>query len=296
MRSVICAFLISLLVISGACAQQQTYNWSKAQHLYSGILHTRIKVAIPRPMNINCMRIDVTTSNLKFYTTPKCSSWEENKFETQRKTTRDFMRASQATDKKIVAAINGDYFSPWPVPWNEESLTNIVGLAVSEGTLVSPANGEPSFIVAKDGSVSLATTTPGYDISNVQTAVSGPVFVLVEGKLQNGGPDLQPRTAIGIDQGNRYVFFMTIDGRQAASLGATLQEVGSWLGYFGAYNGINCDGGGSTTMAWWNPNRSGSDKAELFNLPVGTGNSVNKSIAERCNGNSIGVYFAATSK
>ena len=48
------------------------------------------------------------------------------------------------------------------------------------------------------------------------------------------------------------------------------------------------DGGGSTTMAWWNP----TDKAsELLNVPVGYG--AYQTNTERCDGNSIGVYYVA---
>ena len=61
---------------------------------------------------------------------------------------------------------------------------------------------------------------------------------------------------------------MTIDGRQLASDGATTSEVGAWLKHFGAHTGINMDGGGSTTMAWWNPDGSGTNKSELLNFPV----------------------------
>ena len=48
------------------------------------------------------------------------------------------------------------------------------------------------------------------------------------------------------------------------------------------------DGGGSTTMAWWNPNAMGADKSELLNFPVGTGRNL---ALERTVGNSLGVYY-----
>ncbi len=81
---------------------------------------------------------------------------------------------------------------------------------------------------------------------------------------------------------------MTIDGRQLASDGATTSEVGAWLKHFGAHTGINMDGGGSTTMAWWNPDRSGTNKSELLNFPVGTACCFP---LERTVGSNIGVYY-----
>ncbi|MHB0998091.1 MAG: phosphodiester glycosidase family protein [Armatimonadota bacterium] len=290
-RSFISAFLLFIFVISGVYAQQGIYNWEKSKDLYPGIDHVKVKVTAPRLLSINCMRIDTKTKGLKFYTTPKCASWEANKSETLRKSTRNFIRESQLSDKKIVAAINADFFSPWPVPWNQETMTNLLGLSVSDGSVVSPGNDRPSFIITKDNKLKMAVTNADFDTSDIQTAVSGSVFILVDGNLISGSPDLHPRTAIGIDKDGRYVFFMTIDGRQPRSSGATEQEVGTWLKYFGANNGINMDGGGSATMAWWNPKKRSADKAELLNLPVGKGSSSDNSVTERFNGNNIGIYY-----
>lgn len=96
---------------------------------------------------------------------------------------------------------------------------------------------------------------------------------------------------------------MTIDGRQNNSYGATVSDVGSILKMFGAYNGINMDGGGSTTMAWWDPSISSSDKCRLLNRPVGNGDDYRdeKSLpdfvpTERANGNNLGVYFVDVEK
>ena len=96
---------------------------------------------------------------------------------------------------------------------------------------------------------------------------------------------------------------MTIDGRQNNSYGATVSDVGSILKMFGAYNGINMDGGGSTTMAWWDPSISSSDKCRLLNRPVGNGDDYRdeKSVldfvpTERANGNNLGVYFVDVEK
>jgi hypothetical protein len=62
---------------------------------------------------------------MSIYTTPRYESWSANATETGRQTTRGFIRASQKTDKKLVVAINADHFSPWPAPWDQETLTNL---------------------------------------------------------------------------------------------------------------------------------------------------------------------------
>ena len=58
------------------------------------------------------------------------------------------------------------------------------------------------------------------------------------------------------------------------------------------------DGGGSTTLAWWNPEAPGDDKCELINTPVGSGAKFESEQAdaafiptERANGNNLGVYY-----
>ena len=42
--------------------------------------------------------------------------------------------------------------------------------------------------------------------------------------------------------------FRAVDGRQTASIGLTLKEMAQFMQSIGAYNAINMDGGGSTTM------------------------------------------------
>ena len=286
--------LLGALLLGLACSAfgqpSGTYNWTITTSLYPGVKYAHVDATSPRTMQINALQINVTTPTLHFYTTPRCESWVENSTETQRQTTRNFVAASQTTDKKVVAAVNADLFDPY-LPYNATSLTNLTGLDVSEGVEVSPGTGTSSFQVSKQGVPSIvAATSSGYNIANVQTVVSGFTGPCLDGGTPVGvaGDTLNPRTGIGVSQDSRYVYFLTIDGRQLASDGAYIQDVGSWLKYFGDYAGVNMDGGGSTTMAWWNP----TDKAsELLNVPVGYG--AYQTNTERYNGNSIGVYYVA---
>jgi hypothetical protein len=57
-----------------------------------------------------------------------------------------------------------------------------------------------------------------------------------------------PRTAIGINQDTTKLFLVTVDGRQASSLGMNLYELADLMLQISVYQGINLDGGGSTTM------------------------------------------------
>lgn len=61
--------------------------------------------------------------------------------------------------------------------------------------------------------------------------------------------DRHPRTAIGISQDSSKVYFFTVDGRQPGySTGMSLFELAAYMLEWGVYQGINLDGGGSTTM------------------------------------------------
>ncbi|MCO4783536.1 MAG: phosphodiester glycosidase family protein [Candidatus Cloacimonetes bacterium] len=56
-----------------------------------------------------------------------------------------------------------------------------------------------------------------------------------------------PRSAIGIDS-NGGVIFLVVDGRQASSVGMSLEELGHTLKLLGAREAMNLDGGGSTGL------------------------------------------------
>ena len=58
-----------------------------------------------------------------------------------------------------------------------------------------------------------------------------------------------PRTCIGVKEDGTLMFFV-IDGRQEAAgyNGITQDEMGAMMAYYGCYNGVNVDGGGSSTF------------------------------------------------
>lgn len=57
-----------------------------------------------------------------------------------------------------------------------------------------------------------------------------------------------PRTAVGISKDGKKLYFVVVDGRQASSIGITLDDLANLMIRLGAHNAINLDGGGSTTM------------------------------------------------
>lgn len=60
---------------------------------------------------------------------------------------------------------------------------------------------------------------------------------------------LNPRTGIGFSKDSTKVYLMVIDGRSSNSNGVQMDEFGEIFKYFGAWNAVNMDGGGSSVMA-----------------------------------------------
>jgi hypothetical protein len=94
---------------------------------------------------------------------------------------------------------------------------------------------------------------PSFNIrpENIWFAISGDRMLIDRGEIEDGLDDseLDPRTAIGINQNGRYVYLAVVDGRQPFySDGATFLELAELLKKQGAYFAMALDGGGSSTM------------------------------------------------
>lgn len=57
-----------------------------------------------------------------------------------------------------------------------------------------------------------------------------------------------PRSGVGISRDSSTLYLITVDGRQESSSGMSLKEFAQLMIQLGAYEGLNLDGGGSTTM------------------------------------------------
>ena len=70
----------------------------------------------------------------------------------------------------------------------------------------------------------------------------------LEGSLPRFTNSRHPRTGIGFSKDSSAIFFITVNGRQQTSRGMTLLEFADLMIDEGIYQGLNLDGGGSTTM------------------------------------------------
>jgi len=104
----------------------------------------------------------------------------------------------------------------------------------------------------------------------IYNAVSGLNLMLKVGKsiitprFEETEP--HPRTAVGLDKSDKRLILLLVDGRQPNySEGVLLPELAELMREFGIWNGINLDGGGSTTLVI----RGRNGQPEVLNCPIG---------------------------
>jgi exopolysaccharide biosynthesis protein len=158
------------------------------------------------------------------------------------------LSAAVSNGKNAIVAINADFF--------DMGGTNIMrGLCIKDGVFVHGTGDRPWVGFTKDGKtvMGLPEDYETHKDSLIQ-AVGGSHIL-----LKNDGPSnlsigtefadtIHPRTALGVTPDGDVVL-MIVDGRQPeTSNGATLADLAFLLGTFGCSDGINLDGGGSSTM------------------------------------------------
>ncbi|MBR4676336.1 MAG: phosphodiester glycosidase family protein [Victivallales bacterium] len=281
LRKLLCLNLLLFILCHGDILLETPFNWDKDGKEYChGIKLTYMELKEPRIMKINAARIEVTNPRIDFYVAQADKNAgqvmeDAPKFKicTRRQTVRAFMTNARkpvsdgGLGLNVVLGVNTTAWGPWPPPLGNPYAGNL-GLVVSNGKLVSPANPKrASFVIYNDRSCKLLNPNEDFDISNVYYAVSGFAQVLTNGECI-GDTALHPRTGFGISQDGKYMVFVVIDGRQKGySEGCTTKEVAQLLKYYGSWNGLNMDGGGSSTLMILDENK----KLKMLNHHSGGG-------------------------
>jgi hypothetical protein len=79
----------------------------------------------------------------------------------------------------------------------------------------------------------------------VDVAIDAPT---VEGTISRNAETRHPRSAIGFSRDSSTLFLLVVDGRTQKSVGMTLVELAALMRRVGAWQAMNFDGGGSSTM------------------------------------------------
>lgn len=165
----------------------------------------------------------------------------------------------------------GDYTLNRPVGGPDDMAAEIARATVVDGTVTEVSGlddeaGDPD--IPTDGQVLLGRDAGAKTLSelevgdkvdieigpneDIDVGIAGSHQILKDGEVPTLDDDLSttahPRTAVGISKDGSELFVTTIDGRSESSGGMSLKDMGEFFSDIGAYNAVNLDGGGSTTM------------------------------------------------
>ena len=270
---------------------------------FQGIKHTLRTISVPRPLNINVLEVDLANPGISPFVTPGNPDPNRTLCEEviARKTT------TFVAEFDLQVGINGDFSDSENCTFDrvEGEKTGVYGLGVSyrepiQGLPEIPRdqyslhNNRPTlaFDQSKNGYIGRYDETNPFP-PEVYNAVAGNKMLVENGQavtlqtwidrgLPTGGAlELHPRTSVGLSSDGDKLIIIVIDGRDpGVSEGVTLLEMAGVLITFGAYTGVNLDGGGSSTMVFGTPTGP-----EIINNPSdGT---------ERVRANHLGIYAAS---
>jgi len=161
--------------------------------------------------------------------------------------------------------------------WNTMSVgysgsKDIVEVVVENNYVMEVRVNQPSTIIPKDGFIIASTNATtrqnlinsfilgnpmsldiqlNFDQNNIEWAVGGLNYLVKNGSINDISDEVlgtHPRTCVGFNQDNSEIILVTVDGRNKNYVGLKQTELAQIMVSLGAYNAVNMDGGGSTTM------------------------------------------------
>ena len=162
--------------------------------------------------------------------------------------------------------------SDWNITSPGYTDKDIVEVVVINNTVSEVRKNQPPVVIPKEGYIiasshvdtmekMLNSFKPGHEISlnielnfnpeEVEWAFGALNYLVKDGKENEISSEVlgtHPRTAIGFNRDNTEMMLVTVDGRHRDYVGVKQSELAQILIDLGAYNAVNMDGGGSTTM------------------------------------------------
>jgi exopolysaccharide biosynthesis protein len=268
------AFLSLTLLFAAAFWAQASPVFGPWTPIFKGIDHVvgtnnpNIAGNFPNEWQVvHCVRVDLTDPDIQLFTTPRASSYAAESRETLTQTVPGILQ-----QYKLQVASDANFYNANPGgadPTSAGLSCEVYGLQISSGIVVSaetsadysadPRAASLLFTTNKQPRFVFKNLPPGTNTTGIYTAITGYYPIVSNGvnigaASINAYPDsfihgTQPRTALGISRDSRYLYIMTIDGRQSGySDGALDSETAYWMLQCGAWNAINMDGGGSTAL------------------------------------------------
>jgi exopolysaccharide biosynthesis protein len=208
-------------------------------------------------VDMHVVRVDLDDDDLMVISTPESE--------------KGIKVSDYAKRNKALVAINGDYF---------DDKFNPIGLVVGPCGQWSSTHDTTREGVVAIGSHH-ADVRPQSDVMDppedwVETAVSGWPLLVRDGEpLGSALPGSaaftrspHPRTAVGISEDGKTLYFVVVDGRSADTPGVTLADLAAFLSdCLEAQWALNLDGGGSSAM--WVSDRIVNHPSDGVERPVG---------------------------
>jgi len=247
LRAVLLTLLLAALAWSG----------ESVTHPYAGVTYIERTETAPRNINLHIVLVDLRTPGIRFKLSPPGGTRE-----CPRQSTLDFLKQEHAQ-----IAINAHYFLPFPSP---EADAFLIGLAASEGNVYSGFESPeqsyallkdaPAFNIGRDNRVTVVHRDPAFEDGvhvlehvTLWNVVSGSAQIVTDGAATIPEKEwyerINARTAIALTRDGDTLILFTVDAR-GGSAGMKVSEVATLLlRDYHAYQALNLDGGGSTTLA-----------------------------------------------
>jgi hypothetical protein len=278
MRRLGLVILVCLLCLAGPVTGQ-----SQITHPFAGITHIVRVETSPRAVRMHVIQIDLSTPGLRFVVSSPGGSRE-----VVRETTTAFL-----TRQRAQIAVNGHFFLPFPSTDTDAWVIGLAAsegrvfsaFETPEQSYALVANA-PALNIDRQNRASIVhrdSTKPDglhvLEAVELWTTVAGAAQIVTDGLvtipvyrddshpngvLTPGGPQnysnvnswydvVTARSAIGLSKDNRTLTMFTVDAR-GGSDGLRVGEVAAILAKdYGAWNTLNLDGGGSTSLAMADP-------------------------------------------
>ncbi len=190
--------------------------------VYHGIEYCHIQDSTHQ---IFILKVDLQAKGIKPFVNPKEKGMTTSKF---------------ASKYGVQVAINTAFFNG----------SGALGFQKSNGTVYG-TDGYHAIGFDQNNKYYQGDTDAIHDL--MYNATSGSPVLIKDGVKQSFSSDSfqtskHPRTAVGADKTGRYFYMVVVDGRRTKRQGMSTSTLADCLIALGAYNGVNMDGGGSSTM------------------------------------------------
>lgn len=246
-----------LLIYLGDAAPAEVW-----QRVFDDVIYHRKELTSPRKIVAHVIAVDTHAEEIQFLVTPPS---HPNGLLCARKTSQFLV------EFKAQVAVNGDGFKyvnrvdyPTLTCQNGGELVKVNSFAVSKGKTYSERKNksDPFLSFNQRNEVAFNAST-----GNLYNALAGYPMLVEKGGPVTGleSKTIEPRTIIGANKNGRWVYLVVFDGRQDGySEGISLPEAADFLISIGAYQALNMDGGGSSTIVIEDP----QGKPFVLNSPI----------------------------